>query len=522
MTARYCDLGDPVAFEELLSPFIEAARREVGDALDRFSDQAQAVLERSLLVLLSQFATPVLASEFALHRALEGLPLSPDPRSSVAYRRFVGGGLAEILRAYPVLHATLTSWCDGWARSQVRMARQLREDGEAIRAAFGVDVGAVEAVTPGLSDAHEDGAMVVALRFADGARLVHKPRSLGMEAGFEDLLGWANARGFGCAYRPIAVLDRGDHGWMAWVDAAPCADEGAIGRFYTRIGGLICLVGLLQGSDIHHENVIASGEHPVIVDAETLFHPALSPAMGRALGAGAGRSAGDHVTATLADSGFFARPDTIDFSALSAIDAVATPFRIARSVHINTDAMEQIAVEYAAPARANVPMLDGRAQPAGAHVAAIVAGYRAMAAIAIRHRAALIEQVQRFAGRPGRLVVRASNIYGLLIQRATQTEAMRDAAARRAAFVRSLGAPIGVAGMPDCRAILNAELRALDRMTVPRLSAPCDAVGPGWASPLAEVTARIARFSAEDVERQVAWIEDTLAPAGRATREALS
>src|SRR5205085_5232180 len=47
--------------------------------------------------------------------------------------------------------------------------------------------------------------------------------------------------------------------------------------FYRGIGHLLALMRLLNGSDLHAENVIAHGGSPVVVDCETLFTPKIPP-----------------------------------------------------------------------------------------------------------------------------------------------------------------------------------------------------------------------------------------------------
>ena len=37
-------------------------------------------------------------------------------------------------------------------------------------------------------------------------------------------------------------------------------------RFYERQGGYLALLYMLQATDFHHENLIAAGEHPVLLD----------------------------------------------------------------------------------------------------------------------------------------------------------------------------------------------------------------------------------------------------------------
>ena len=70
----------------------------------------------------------------------------------------------------------------------------------------------------------------------------------------------------------LKVLNRQGYGWVEYVEQLPCEDLAAAQRFYQRAGMLLCLLYALRGTDCHHENLIASGEHLVLIDMETLMH----------------------------------------------------------------------------------------------------------------------------------------------------------------------------------------------------------------------------------------------------------
>src|SRR5262249_49154490 len=86
-------------------------------------------------------------------------------------------------------------------------------------------------------------------------------------------LGWTEARGFSPGFRRLRLLDRGNHGWVEFVAAAPCESEGEVRRFYERQGGYLGLLYLLGATDLHYENLIATGGHPPVVGLEAPFHP---------------------------------------------------------------------------------------------------------------------------------------------------------------------------------------------------------------------------------------------------------
>ena len=69
------------------------------------------------------------------------------------------------------------------------------------------------------------------------------------------------------------MLARDGYGWVEYAAPEACPDEATVERYYQRVGALTCLVYLLQGADCHAENLIAAGEHPILVDCETLLNP---------------------------------------------------------------------------------------------------------------------------------------------------------------------------------------------------------------------------------------------------------
>jgi hypothetical protein len=47
-------------------------------------------------------------------------------------------------------------------------------------------------------------------------------------------------------------------------------------RAYARYGALAAVAHALRTCDLHHENVIVDGEHPLVIDAEPLFRARLA------------------------------------------------------------------------------------------------------------------------------------------------------------------------------------------------------------------------------------------------------
>src|SRR5262249_52449852 len=163
-------------------------------------------------------------------------------------------------------------------------------------------------LTGTLSDPHRQGRSVFRLTFVDAAgdarpspapsSVFYKPRSLKADAQFQAVLAACNEesregalalRGLRYAdhggrgeafpeFRLLGVLDCGDHGWVEAIAPGPCVTVEEARRFYLRQGGFLALLHVLAGADMHAENVIACGEHPMLVDLEMLLHPPVEAA----------------------------------------------------------------------------------------------------------------------------------------------------------------------------------------------------------------------------------------------------
>lgn len=181
----------------------------------------------------------------------------------------------EIFREYPVLARQLVICVDQWVETGLEFLRRLCEDWSDIKERFcaGEDPGELVEVEGDAGDQHGGGRSVHIATFGSGFKLVYKPRPLAVDRHFQELLAWLNERGGDHPpFRTLSMLDRGTHGWVEYVEAHGCSSEEEVKRFYWRQGGYLALLYALHATDFHYENLIASGEHPVLVDLESIFH----------------------------------------------------------------------------------------------------------------------------------------------------------------------------------------------------------------------------------------------------------
>src|SRR5699024_3493642 len=102
-------------------------------------------------------------------------------------------------------------------------------------------------------------------------KLIYKPRSLAIDQHFQEFLSWMNDKGAKPKFKIMKVIDRTTYGWQEFIETKECMELEQVSRFYQRQGGFLAISYLLNATDFHSENIIASGEHPFFIDLESLF-----------------------------------------------------------------------------------------------------------------------------------------------------------------------------------------------------------------------------------------------------------
>ncbi len=82
-------------------------------------------------------------------------------------------------------------------------------------------------------------------------KAVYKPKNVGAERAFYDVVAFVSARADVPPLRPLRVVERDGYGWCEFVQHAPCADAAAAERYFERAGVLLAIVYVLEGVDCH-------------------------------------------------------------------------------------------------------------------------------------------------------------------------------------------------------------------------------------------------------------------------------
>lgn len=268
-------------FHGAFEPFLRLAETRLeqflGDARLDVSDEARRDLLLQLARRWNGIANSVLTSPLSVDAVLTAIPQSVGPTTGESYLGNFPISLPNWLglwSVFPVLARLMSVvWLNWWNASR-EMLERLATDLPTIDATLWPDFppGRLTEFRGDSGDTHDRGRSVAILTFESGGKVVYKPKNLGIAAVYFELAEMLSA-GTDFPLLPRRLILRGDYAWEEWIPAEECRDLTGIRQYYRRLGAHARLLQFIDAVDVHHENVIAAGPHPTLIDLETVFAP---------------------------------------------------------------------------------------------------------------------------------------------------------------------------------------------------------------------------------------------------------
>lgn len=539
---RFLDPQQLLPFEDVLLPFIYVAqhklRNQAGHHYDLLSDVAHANLERNLLEQLSELCSLSFELEFSVFRAtrqstlINILRLSGNDHSRWHYQTFIKGllegGLLTFFSEYPVLARLVGTVIDLWVDATREFLMRLGTDWSEINRTFQAanKLGQVVSIKTGLSDRHNNGRSVMEVTFASGLKLIYKPKDLYLEQAYFKLLAWLNQQGLPLEFKLLNVLNRSTYGWVEFVDTLPCKDEEEIRRYYQRAGTMLCLVYILCGTDLHAGNIIACGEHPVLIDLETLMYPRVQDVQNMGNLESAQYLANQQLlisslrTGLLPSWWFGPGEQAYHVGGLRGFIEQNSLSPVLKLHNFNTDSMVLGYEKNSIQLQVNAITRDGIDVALKDCFGEIVNGFSQMYHFMMKHRKAILaidSPLMDLNHQLVRFIFRTTRTYVLILKTTLKPEFLRDGAER------SIQLDILSRGMllsdekPLSWALLSREQQALEKMDIPLFAARSDsdalAITPNhilknyFSEPcFYSVVSRLRQLSERDLKQQLDYI----------------
>jgi type 2 lantibiotic biosynthesis protein LanM len=438
-------------FEEMFAPFILIARKELvkqsGEHYDLLEEKAHAEFEQELLVCLNNLCANTLYFEFSLfnirYRSSFEMFLSrvTETKETELYDNFIkeilNDSWKDLLYKYPVMGRFISVSIKLWIDSLSEFLMRLNEDLPLISGVFlkGEKTGHVTEVQPLLSDRHNGGRTVTGVTFESGLKLIYKPKDLSLEETYFSLLSWFNDKGLPVKFKTLRIINRKDYGWTEFVEHLQCKDEEDGRNYYRRTGQLLCLLYVLGCSDCHMENIIASGEYPVLVDLETLMQSQVRFWEDRKYEKRVNLLASRQFFNSVLKTGLLPRWEfksgkkPYDVSGLGSIGKQDRSFKREVWKNLKTDGIMIDTEFFTIKENLNFPVLNGLALNPFEYKDYIIEGFKDMYLYIMEQREELLSHnspLKGFYGKTLRFVLRATGTYALILKHSMMPKLLKD------------------------------------------------------------------------------------------------
>jgi type 2 lantibiotic biosynthesis protein LanM len=240
-----------------------------------------------------------------------------------------------------------------------------------------------------------------------------------------------------------------------------------VARFYEREGALLAILYAIEATDLHSDNVVASGEHPVVVDLEALFHPRFASIADGLFVDPAGQALSESVQRIVLlpeRIGATNESPGMDLSGMGFVRHQRSPQPIPKMQGLASDVMR---VVYEHESLGDTKSLPAEHVSLVDHVEDVVAGFCAAYDFILEERDAFAAELARFGDVEVRVLLDDTSVYDRLVKSSFHPQYLRDARERERVFDRI---HYKTTWRPRARPLLASERLDLARGDVPYFS----------------------------------------------------
>ncbi|GIO22993.1 type 2 lanthipeptide synthetase LanM family protein [Oceanobacillus sp. J11TS1] len=340
--------------------------------------------------------------------------------------------LQSIREEYLVLSRLLAIKTKYWIQNTYDILCRFYKDKPLLETNFneGKPLGTVVSIDTGsdVSDSHNEGKTVAIFTFKENTKIVYKPRSLEVDEKFNDFINYLNSIGLKYKLKTVRTINKGSYGWSEFIQHKECQETKELNGFYRRIGSYLAILYALNAVDFHHQNLIAQGEYPVLIDLESLFHN-----NSRYSDSSAFSKAQDKIEQSVLRIGLLPRKigskdgiEGIDLSGLGAQEGQVSPHKTTVIVDRDKDTIRIEERNYPIPVSHHRPMMRGKPINAADYEEDIIVGFKETYSYFMNHKEDLLESIDRFKDVTVRQILRGTSRYANLLRISLHPDFMRD------------------------------------------------------------------------------------------------
>ncbi|XUD11474.1 hypothetical protein IGJ55_000629 [Enterococcus sp. AZ170] len=275
----------------------------------------------------------------------------------------------------------------------------------------------------GQGDSHDRGKSVIQFQVQEQS-LIFKFKNLKIGEGFNDLLKYLEDLDKTLSFYKIKRIIASNFTIEEKIAYQECQNERDVVDFYQRYGQLLAVVYWLGATDLHMENLIASGSYPVLIDVETLIRPEMFKQTQKVSRQTRIEKHSVIVSGLLPQKKQWKR--VLEMDALSGTKQ-KLPEKVRRLRNTrSSDIAFQLEEGYMDGAQ-NIPCLAGKEVDYKHYRDVIQTAFQATNRLLLKNKAAFIAKVKAlFANQTIRLIYRDTQNYGDLLNFTLHTESMSN------------------------------------------------------------------------------------------------
>jgi len=231
--------------------------------------------------------------------------------------------------------------------------------------------------------------------------------------------------------KPVKTIACPEYGWTEFIDHTSCESAQDIELFYRRSGAWLAIFHLFASTDMHFENILAHGAHPVPIDLEMILQASTPEAEQElpetAALIEANRSVVNSVLMVGMLPSYAKSPNNKIFDA-GGLNAIQSSALVGVWKNANTDGMRWMQVPNDSSDTPNIPHIDGQYAQLGDYLPAFIEGFEQYSHFLLKQREAIgvTTLLNPFKNLPVRKVIRNTRFYYMLIQRLKDHRNMGD------------------------------------------------------------------------------------------------
>ena len=414
----------------------------------QLSSQAVEDLIRHLWAMQYELCQPLFARTHLIH--LKQAQTNKQLTQSLQEWLISEGGYKGLLCSHSVLAYLIASSIEQWIADTQTFITRFQRDRKQIKTLVGIaKIGKVTRIDDGLSDPHNGKQFVKRIWFGDKTGVIYKPRDVSSLEQLSKLLSTFFEHEDINIIKVPKCISKQDYGWIELIHREECISKKDVVHYYKHCGQLIAILYLTRTNDIHHENIIATRNQPLLIDTDTLFYPGFSD-LSKGVDENIVTYAELAIEESVASSGVLPLWDDIhglrDASAMGSLEANGQ----------------------------NFPTFDGEIQHPANYIDATIHGFRDICRAVLKHKNMILSELENFSSCSTRPLYRPTRIYETLRQTLRKPRKLIDGAARSIAIEQLKLTLLNENKKPQAWALIDEEANQIFSDDIPLFSIHCD------------------------------------------------